>query len=64
MLWGVVVYEMYTDFRKQFDKALDNALVVIELSMLGGDPEVARMMGEDIRFHSELSPDRRIVWAA
>jgi len=37
-------------------------LVVVELSTLGGDPEVARMMGEDIRFHSEMSPDRRFVF--
>jgi hypothetical protein len=35
---------------------------VVELSTLGGDPEVARMMGEDIRFHSELKPDRRFVF--
>jgi hypothetical protein len=28
-------------------------LIVTELSTLGGDPEVARMMGEDIRFHSD-----------
>jgi hypothetical protein len=45
MLSGVVDYEMYKEFRKQFDKAADAALVVVELSTLGGDPEVARMMG-------------------
>lgn len=37
-------------------------LVVVELSTLGGDPEVARMIGEDIRFHSEMSPERRFVF--
>ena len=31
-------------------------LVVTEYVTLGGDPEVARMMGEDIRFHSEIRP--------
>jgi ATP-dependent protease ClpP protease subunit len=62
MLSGVVDYDMYKEFRKQFDKAAEAALVVVELSTLGGDPEVARMMGEDIRFHSELSPDRRFVF--
>lgn len=62
MLSGVVDDEMYKDFRRQFDKASDKALVVVELSTLGGDPEVARMMGEDIRFNSELSPDRRFVF--
>jgi len=29
---------------------------------LGGDPEVARMMGEDIRFWSEVDPERRFVF--
>ncbi|HEX4737013.1 MAG TPA: peptidase S14 [Allosphingosinicella sp.] len=37
-------------------------LVVVELSTLGGDPEVARMMGEDIRFHSDNEPRRRFVF--
>ena len=37
-------------------------LVVTELSTLGGDPEVARMMGEDIRFHSENSKNCRFVF--
>jgi ATP-dependent protease ClpP protease subunit len=36
--------------------------VVVELSTLGGDPEVARMMGEDIRFASELERERRFVF--
>ena len=50
-LSGVVDHEMYEKFRKQFDKASDQNLVVIELSTLGGDPEMARMIGEDMRFH-------------
>ncbi|WP_248311539.1 peptidase S14 [Bosea sp. ASV33] len=37
-------------------------IIVIELSTLGGDPEVARMMGEDVRFHSEQEPGRRFVF--
>jgi hypothetical protein len=49
-LSGVVDYEMYTKFRTQFDSAAEQSIVVIELSTLGGDPEVARMMGEDVRF--------------
>jgi ATP-dependent protease ClpP protease subunit len=61
-LSGVVDYEMYTKFRKQFDDASDKDLVVIELSTLGGDPEVARMMGEDVRFASEMEPQRRFVF--
>jgi hypothetical protein len=39
--------------------AAPRELVVTELSTLGGDPEVARMMGEDVRYHSEHDGDRR-----
>lgn len=62
LLSGVVDYEMYKVFRSQLDAAKDRDFVVFELSTLGGDPEVARMMGEDIRFHSELCPNRRLVF--
>ncbi|WP_426435892.1 hypothetical protein [Bradyrhizobium genosp. P] len=41
-LTGVVDYTMYTNFRSQFDNASEKDLVVIEMSTLGGDPEVAR----------------------
>ena len=59
---GPVDYEMYKSFREQLAKAPPAGLVVVELSTLGGDPEVARMMGEDIRFHTEIGPDRRFVF--
>lgn len=62
VLSGNVDYDMYKSFRTQLDAALDRQLVVVEISTLGGDPEVARMMGEDIRFHSEIFPDRLIVF--
>lgn len=62
LLSGTVDYDMYRNFRRQFEQASDQALVVVELSTLGGDPEVARMMGEDIRFHSEMSPERRFAF--
>ena len=62
MLSGPVDYDMYRTFRDGLDGAADKQLVVVELSTLGGDPEVARMMGEDIRFHSDLAPDRRFVF--
>ena len=60
-LSGVVDYDMYVSFRKQF-AAANEELVIVELSTLGGDPEVARMMGEDIRFSSDMFPDRRYVF--
>ena len=62
ILSGIVDYDMYTRFRTQFDNAAQQSLVVTELSTLGGDPEVARMMGEDIRFASEMEPARRFVF--
>ncbi|GAA0620407.1 hypothetical protein GCM10009422_15030 [Brevundimonas kwangchunensis] len=61
-LAGTVDYAMYDHFRQQMSRAPTAGLVVIELSTLGGDPEVARMMGEDVRFQSDLNTDRRFVF--
>jgi ATP-dependent protease ClpP protease subunit len=61
VLAGTVDYAMYSRFREQLAQATDSNLVVIEISTLGGDPEVARMMGEDVRFHSDLDPKRHFV---
>jgi hypothetical protein len=47
LLGGPVDYDMYKNFRSQLDGAQKEGLVVTELPTLGGDPEVARMMGED-----------------
>ncbi|TZG25790.1 ATP-dependent Clp protease proteolytic subunit [Sphingomonas montanisoli] len=66
LLSGPVDYDMYRDFRSKLEPALaetgDGGRIHVELSTLGGDPEVARMMGEDIRFHSDLIPNRRFVF--
>jgi len=62
LLGGPVDYDVYKDFRAQLDRSTKEGLVVTELSTLGGDPEVARMMGEDIRFHSENSANCRFVF--
>ncbi len=62
LLSGAVDYAMYGSFRDQLGRAPSEGLVVVELSTLGGDPEVARMMGEDIRYHSEIEPQRRFVF--
>ncbi|KST60553.1 peptidase S14 [Methylobacterium sp. GXS13] len=62
LLSGPVDYDMYKEFRRQFAEAAERDIVVIELSTLGGDPEVARMMGEDIRYHTEMNPERRFVF--
>jgi ATP-dependent protease ClpP protease subunit len=62
ILSGTVDYAMYNSFRDQLVSAPESGLVVVELSTLGGDPEVARMMGEDVRYHSDLEPNRRFVF--
>lgn len=58
----MVDYDMYNRFRQQLVGAPERGLVVVELSTLGGDPEVARMMGEDVRYHSDVEPERHIVF--
>jgi ATP-dependent protease ClpP protease subunit len=62
LLSGPVDYGMYKTFRAQLDASDKKSLVITELSTLGGDPEVARMMGEDIRFHSDNSKNCRFVF--
>jgi ATP-dependent protease ClpP protease subunit len=62
LLSGPVDYAMYESFRTQLAGAPAEGTVAIVLSTLGGDPEVARMMGEDVRFRSELEPSRRFVF--
>ena len=62
LLAGTVDYAMYASFRDQLVAAPAEGLIVVELSTLGGDPEVARMMGEDVRFHSDTEPARRFVF--
>jgi ATP-dependent protease ClpP protease subunit len=62
LLSGTVDYLLYNSFRDQLAKAPQDGLVVIEMTTLGGDPEVARIMGEDIRFHTEVEPQRHFVF--
>ena len=61
-LVGDVDFAMYERFRDQLSAASRSGLLVIELSTLGGDPEIARVMGEDVRFESEVTPERRLVF--
>jgi ATP-dependent protease ClpP protease subunit len=62
LLSGQVNDAMYHSFRKQLDAAPDQALISVEITTLGGDPEVARMMGEDILFHSRWDGGRDFVF--
>jgi ATP-dependent protease ClpP protease subunit len=62
LLSGTVDYQMYEKFRAQLAAAPPEGLILTEISTLGGDPEVARMMGEDVRYHSDLEAQRRFVF--
>lgn len=61
-LAGDMNYALYGQFRTQLQAAPDTGLIVVEVMTLGGDPEVARIIGEDVRFHSDMSHDRRFVF--
>jgi ATP-dependent protease ClpP protease subunit len=62
VLSGPVDQAMYSSFRDQLNNCPEDGLCIVELSTLGGDPEVARLMGEDVRYNSDLNPKRRIVF--
>lgn len=48
-LHGTVDHVMYDSFRTQMANAPADGTLVISISTLGGDPEVARLMGDDVR---------------
>lgn len=48
-LHGTVDGQMYASFKQQLRNAPDDGPIVVSLTTLGGDPEMARAMGDDIR---------------
>ncbi|RYD49410.1 MAG: peptidase S14 [Sphingomonadales bacterium] len=48
-LAGSVDQEMYNSFRDQLAAAPADGPLVVAISTLGGDPEIARLMGDEIR---------------
>ncbi|QDX28202.1 peptidase S14 [Sphingomonas suaedae] len=52
-LSGPVDHAMYQSFRDQFAAAPTDGTLVIAISTLGGDPEVARLMGDEVRLIRE-----------
>jgi ATP-dependent protease ClpP protease subunit len=48
-LMGNIDYDMYRHFQEGLTAAPAEGPIVVSLTTLGGDPEVARAMGEDIR---------------
>jgi ATP-dependent protease ClpP protease subunit len=49
VLHGPVDHDMYASFRRQLADAPAEGPLVIAISTLGGDPEVARLMGDELR---------------
>jgi ATP-dependent protease ClpP protease subunit len=62
LLVGDVDYQLYGQFREQLDQAPLDGVIVIELTTSGGDPEVARAIGEDMRFHTAHDAARQFVF--
>lgn len=60
-LSGPVDQSMYYSFRQQLDACPQTGTLVIALTTLGGDPEVARTMADDIRL-LEDHDDREILF--
>ena len=48
-LSGTVDDQMYATFRAQVANATGDGPLVVSITTLGGDPEIARAMGDDIR---------------
>ncbi len=55
VLSGTVDQAMYASFREQLAAAPQQGSLVVSISTLGGDPEVARLMGDDIRLLRDYS---------
>ncbi len=52
-LSGAVDQDMYDSFRRQLEACPATGPIVIAITTLGGDPEVARTMGDDVRLLRE-----------
>lgn len=52
-LSGTVDQMMYSSFRQQLEACPDAGTLVIAITTLGGDPEVARTMADDVRLLGE-----------
>jgi ATP-dependent protease ClpP protease subunit len=62
LLAGTMDETLYRAFRDQISKAADTDPLVLQLTTLGGDPEIARAIGEDIRLAKAANGDRRYAF--
>jgi ATP-dependent protease ClpP protease subunit len=53
-LFGSIDEALYGKFRDEVARASDQETLVISLCTLGGDPEIARAMGDDVRLLREF----------
>ena len=60
-LAGTIDQAMYASFREQLAAAPREGPLVVAISTLGGDPEVARLMGDEIRLLREYN-NREILF--
>ncbi|MEG3153272.1 ATP-dependent Clp protease proteolytic subunit [Sphingomonas sp. ZT3P38] len=60
-LSGTVDHAMYESFRKQLAAAPNDGTLVVAICTLGGDPEIARLMGDEIRLIREFE-NREILF--
>jgi len=54
-LAGTVDDSMYASFKQQLANAPDEGSLVFSITTLGGDPEMARAMGDDVRLLREYT---------
>lgn len=54
-LTGPVDQNMYNQFRHCLENAPEKGSIVIAITTLGGDPEIARTMGDDVRLLREYN---------
>ncbi|MHA6333373.1 ATP-dependent Clp protease proteolytic subunit [Qipengyuania sp. CAU 1752] len=54
---GSIDEAMYNEFRQQLGAAPEDGPLVFNLTTLGGNPEIARCMGDDIRLLREAGRD-------
>lgn len=59
-LFGRVDEALYKKFRDEVERANDQDTLVISLCTLGGDPEIARAMGDDVRLLRDFNSKKVI----
>ena len=59
-LFGTMDEALYNKFRDQLERTADRDTLVISLCTLGGNPEIARAMGDDVRLLRDFNSKKVI----